>query len=347
MYDFYSDTKTKPTRAMREAMLNAPVGDEQKSEDPTTLLLCERVADLLGKEAAVFLPSGTMCNEIALNVHTSPGDEIICERSCHIVGFEGGAPAAFSGVMINAIDGENGIFEPEQVKQAIRPKSRYMPVSRLLCAEQTANLGGGAVWPLETLRDVARTAKDAGLATHLDGARLMNAVVKTGTAASDWVEDYDSCWIDFTKGLGAPVGAVLAGSHAFIEAAWCVKQQIGGAMRQSGVIAAMCLHALDHHVERLADDHALARSIAERIFNFPGIARVLPVETNIIILDLEIDAPDAATIVDLLKKDGVLVGAFGPRRIRAVTHLDVDAAAGHLLCDSLARHLEAAISDAI
>jgi threonine aldolase len=344
MYDFYSDTKTKPTRAMREAMLNAPVGDEQKSEDPTTLLLCERVADLLGKDAAVFLPSGTMCNEIALRVHTSPGDEIICERSCHIVGFEGGAPAAFSGVMINVIDGSNGIFEPEQVERAIRPKSRYMPVSRLLCAEQTANLGGGAVWPLETLRAVAGTAKNAGLATHLDGARLMNAVVKTGTAARDWAEEYDSCWIDFTKGLGAPVGAVLAGSHDFIEAAWRVKQQIGGAMRQSGVIAAMCLHALDNHVERLADDHSLARSIAERVSTYPGIARVLPVETNIIILDLAADAPDAATLVDLLKRDGVLIGAFGPRRIRAVTHLDVDEAAGHLLCDSLARHLKAAVS---
>jgi threonine aldolase len=341
MYDFYSDTKTKPTRAMREAMLNAPVGDEQKSEDPTTTLLCERVAELLGKEAAVFLPSGTMCNEIALRVHTSPGDEIICERSCHIVGFEGGGPAALSGVMINAVDGSNGIFQPEQVAGAIRPKSRYMPVSRLLCAEQTANLGGGAVWPLEILRAVARTAKDAGLATHLDGARLMNAVVETGTPASEWAEEYDSCWIDFTKGLGAPVGAVLAGSHDFVEAAWRVKQQIGGAMRQSGVIAAMCLYALDNHVERLADDHALARSIAERLSTYPGIEGVLPVETNIIIFDLAAAAPDAATIVDLLKEDGVIVGAFGPRRIRAVTHLDVDKAAEDLLCDCLARRLGA------
>ena len=343
MYDFYSDTKTKPTRAMREAMLNAPVGDEQKSEDPTTLLLCERVADLLGKEAAVFLPSGTMCNEIAIHVHTSPGDEIICERSCHIVGFEGGAPAAFSSVMINPIDGSNGIFQPEQVKQAIRPLSRYAPISKLLCAEQTANLGGGAIWPLETLRGVAQTAKDAGLATHLDGARLMNAVVKSGTAARDWVEEYDSCWIDFTKGLGAPVGAVLAGSHDFIEAAWRVKQHIGGAMRQSGVIAAMCLHALDYHVERLADDHALASSIEARVSILPGVERVLPVETNIVIFDLAPTAPDAATLVDLLKDDGVIIGAFGPRRIRAVTHLDVDEAAGAVLCDSLARHLEAAV----
>lgn len=344
MYDFYSDTKTKPTRAMREAMLDAPVGDEQKSEDPTTSLLCDRVADLLGKEAAVFLPSGTMCNEIALRVHTSPGDEVICERSCHIVNFEGGAPAALSGVMIHTLDGLNGIFEPEQVKQAIRPKSRYMPPSRLLCVEQTANLGGGTVWPLETLTAVALTAKDAGLSTHMDGARLMNAVVRSGVAARDWAGEYDSCWIDFTKGLGAPVGAVLAGSHDFIEAAWRVKQQIGGAMRQSGVIAAMCLHALDNHVERLADDHALARSIVDRISAYPGIDTVLPVETNIIIFDLAPNVPDASALVDLLEKDGVLVGVFGPRRIRVVTHLDVDEAAGTLLCDSLRRHLESAES---
>jgi putative restriction endonuclease len=185
-----------------------------------------------------------MCNEIALLVHTRPGDEVICDRSCHIVNFEAGGPAALSGVMIHALDGVNGIFDPDQAQSALRPKSRYMPESRLLCVEQTANLGGGAVWPADKLRAVAAVAKERGLSTHMDGARLMNAVVKSGISAREWARDYDSCWIDFSKGLGAPMGAVLAGSNGFIERAWRIKQQIGGAMRQSGVVSAMCLYAL-------------------------------------------------------------------------------------------------------
>ena len=199
MHDFYSDTKTKPTMAMRESVLQADVGDEQKDEDPTTLELCDRVAALLGKEAAIFLPSGTMCNEIALRVHTRPGDEVICERSCHIIGFETGGPAAISGVMMHPIDGVNGIFESDQVVQAIRPSSRYMPETRLVCVEQTANMGGGAVWPLDKIRKVAAAAKDAGIATHMDGARLLNAAVKSGIPAKEWAEGFDSCWIDFPR----------------------------------------------------------------------------------------------------------------------------------------------------
>jgi threonine aldolase len=341
MFDFYSDTKTKPTMAMREATLSAVVGDEQKNEDPTTLELCERVAALLGKEAAVFLPSGTMCNEIAIRVHTNPGDEVICERTCHLVNYETGGPAAISGIMIHAIDGENGIFEPAQVSGAIRPNSRYMPESRLVCVEQTANLGGGAVWPQVKIRGVAQAAKDAGLATHMDGARLMNAAVKSGIPAASWTEGYDSCWIDFTKGLGAPVGAVLAGSAEFIGQAWRIKQQIGGSMRQSGIIAAMCLYALDHNVDRLADDHDLAALIAARIFALDHIVNVLPVDTNIVIFDLSEDAPDAASLVASLEGDGILIGAFGERRIRIVTHLDVDPTAGDALCQSLEKHLSA------
>ncbi len=339
MFDFYSDTKTKPSMAMREAALAAEVGDEQKDEDPTTRDLCERVAALLGKEAAVFLPSGTMCNEIAVRVHTAPGDEVICERSCHLVNYETGGPAAISGVMIQPIDGRNGMFEPEQVTAALRPNSRYMPESRLVCVEQTANLGGGAVWPLDKIQAVAAVAKDAGLATHMDGARLMNAVVKTGTPADAWTQGYDSCWIDFTKGLGAPVGAVLAGSADFIRRAWRIKQQIGGAMRQSGIVASMCLYALDNNVGRLADDHELAASIGDRVSRLAHVTHVLPVETNIVIFDLSDDAPDAAGLVSLLEADGLLAGAFGPRRIRVVTHLDVDEAAGDSLCASLQKHL--------
>lgn len=339
MYDFYSDTKTKPSRAMREAVLDVEVGDEQKDEDPTTRALCERVATLLGKEAAVFLPSGTMCNEIAINVHIRPGEEIICERSCHIVNFEGGGPAAFSGAMIKALDGERGTLHRDQVEAAICSGNRYMPRSRILCVEQTANMSGGAVWPVEQLHAVAAVAKEAGLATHMDGARLMNAVVESGIAAKEQCAGYDSCWIDFSKGLGAPVGAVLAGSAAFIERAWFIKQQFGGAMRQSGILAAMCLYALDHNIERLADDHALARSIAERLRAMPKVTQVLPVATNIVIFDLSDAALSAGDLVERLAAEGIAIGAFGDRRIRVVTHLDVDAAAGDALVDSLARHL--------
>lgn len=339
MHDFYSDTKTKPTPDMRRAVLDCEVGDEQKGEDPTTTALVERVASLLGKEAAVFLPSGTMCNEIAINVHTQPGDDVACERSSHIVNFETGGPAAISGVMTNVIDGQYGIFEPDQAEQAIRPSSRYAPRSSLLCVEQTANMGGGAVWPVDKLDAVAAVAKSAGLATHMDGARLMNAVVKSGESAAAHAAGYDSVWIDFTKGLGAPIGAVLAGSAEFIDAAWRVKQRLGGAMRQSGIAASMCHYALDHHVDRLADDHALAASIGERVAAMPQVDQVLPVETNIVIFDVAQSAPTAAQLVKTLAADDIAVGGFGERRLRIVTHLDVSPTDGDHLIDRLAQHL--------
>ena len=333
--DFYSDTKTKPTSDMRRAVIDCVVGDEQKGEDPTTLELCTRVASLLGKEAAVFLPSGTMCNEIAIKVHTNHGDEVICEQSCHLINFETGGPAAISGVMIRALDGRNGIFDPNQVQQAIRPDSRHTPKTSLLCVEQTANMGGGAVWPLEQLQAVSEVAKSSGINTHMDGARLMNAVVKSGVSAASYAEGFDSVWIDFTKGLGAPVGAVLAGSQDFITRAWRLKQQFGGAMRQSGIIASMCLYALDHHVERLADDHTLAQTLGERVSQLDKVKSVLPVETNIVIFDLSDDAPTAAEVVSQLDDDGISVGAFGPKRIRIVTHLDVNPEAGDVLINHM------------
>ena len=339
MYDFYSDTKTKPTRAMRETALSADVGDEQKGEDPTTSALCTRIANLLGKEAALFLPSGTMCNQIALQVHLEPGDEVICERTCHIVNAEAGGPAALAGAMIHAVDGDRGTLEVDQLHKAIRRRSRHAPRSRLLSVEQTANLAGGAIWPLERLKAVAEVARAAGLATHMDGARLMNAVVRSGISAADWAADFDTVWIDFSKGLGAPVGAALAGSTAFVEKAWTIKQRLGGAMRQSGILAAMGLYALDHHVDRLAEDHDRATQIADRIAGLKGVAAVLPVETNIVIFDLGENAPDADTLVGQCREDGLVVGAFGDRRIRTVTHLDVDDEAVEALCRSLERHL--------
>ena len=344
MYDFYSDTKTKPSKEMLEYALGRTFGDEQKDEDPTTLELCERVARLLGKESAVFLPSGTMCNEIAITVQTSPGDEILCDRTCHIINFEGGAPAAMSGVMIHPLDGKHGQFTEEDVSQALLPKSRHMPISRMLCAEQTVNLGGGGVWTVEKLDSVAQVAKKSGLSTHLDGARLLNACAKTGISAARYSHEYDSCWIDFTKGLGAPVGAVLAGSTDFIEAAWRVKQRIGGAMRQSGVIASFCLYALEKNVERLADDHALATKISSSLEHLPGIVNVLPVETNIIMADLAENAPSDAQLVSKLSEESIHIGAFGEKRIRIVTHLDVNPKAAECLIEALSNHLGSILS---
>ncbi|MEL6980384.1 MAG: threonine aldolase family protein, partial [Pseudomonadota bacterium] len=296
MLNFYSDTQTKPTRAMREAMLDAPVGDERHGEDPTTNALLERVADLLGMEAAVFLPSGTMCNEIAIAVQCRPGDEVICSRESHIIFAEGGGPAALSGVMMHPIDCERGIIPADAVAAAIRPPSAHAPRSRLLVTEQTVNLGGGAIWPLEGLEAAAAAARAAGLATHLDGARILNASVASGVAPARYAAPHDSAWLAFTKGLGCPVGAVLAGSRGFIEEAWRFKRMWGGAMRQTGVLSAMCLHALDHHVERLAEDHALAGFIAEALAAFSGVARLYPADTNIVAAELSEGAPDAKSL---------------------------------------------------
>ena len=335
-HNFYSDTQTRPSRAMLETALTAPVGDEQSGLDPTTNALCERVADLLGQEAAIFLPSGTMCNEIALAVHGRPGDEVICDATSHIVNFEGGGPSALSGLMIRTLDGARGMFTADQVRDAIRPLSRYAPVSRLVSVEQTANLGGGAVWPLAQVTAVAEMARANGLAAHMDGARLMNAVVAAGVDARAYAGPFDSVWIDFTKGLGAPVGAALAGSRQFIEKAWRYKQMWGGAMRQSGVLAAMCSYALDHNVERLAEDHAMANEIAAFLDGLAGVAEVMMPETNIIFFDLAEDVPDAATVAAAMAKQGVRIGAFAQRRIRLLTHMDVDDADQKALQDGLA-----------
>jgi threonine aldolase len=324
--DLQSDTVTKPTIEMRRFMCDAEVGDEQKGEDPTVNLLQEMVAELLGKEAALFLPSGTMCNEIALRVHCRPGDEMIAHRTAHPIHFEAGGPAALAGVNVQSLDGPRGQFDAATVTGAIRPDNRYMPRSRLLWVEQTSNLGGGSVWSLEKIRAVTDVARQHGLYTHLDGARLMNAVVATGVSARDFAAPFDSAWIDFTKGLGAPVGAAIAGSREFVAEAWRLKQQMGGAMRQAGIIAAGGIHALRHHVKRLAEDHANARRLAEGLAELPGI--VLDpetVETNIVIFELT-GPLDAGTAVARLLDRGVRMGAMGPTSVRAVTHLDVSAA---------------------
>ena len=316
---------TKPTPAMREAMAHAEVGDEQRFEDPTVTELCGRVASLLGMEAAVFLPSGTMCNEIALRLHIRPGgDEILLGRETHPLRFEGGAPSALSGAVMTVVDGEAGMFTPDALDAAIRAHpagDRYAPRPRLVCVEQPTNMGGGRIWPLEQVEAVVDVARSHGLRTHLDGARLMNAVVASGVDAASWAGRFDSAWVDFTKGLGAPVGACLAGSAELISEAWRWKQMLGGAMRQAGIIAAGGLYALDHHVDRLADDHARARRLADGLGGLPGVdLDPATVETNILVFAV----PDAPAFCDALARADVLVIPLDARRVRAVTHLDVD-----------------------
>jgi threonine aldolase len=324
--DLYSDTKTRPTPAMRRAMADAEVGDEQAFEDPTVNALCEAVAELLGKEAAVFLPSGTMANQIACRVHCRPGEEVILDATSHIAHSESGGPAANAGAMLFPLDGARGVFTAAQVEAAIRGTNRHSPRSRLVSVENTSNLGGGTVWPIATVEAVCAAARRHGLATHMDGARLMNAVVASGVSAARYCAGFDSCWIDFSKGLGAPVGACLAGSRGFVEEAWWRKQQMGGAMRQAGIVAAGALHALRHHVDRLAEDHANARRLALGLAELPGVAiDPATVETNLVYFEVTRDGLDAEAFDAGLRRHGVRMGAAGPRRVRAVTHLDVDA----------------------
>src|SRR4051794_581931 len=325
MVNLYSDTQTRPTAEMRAAIAAAEVGDEQRRADPTVLALEERVAALLGHEAALFLPSGTMCNEIAIRVHIRPGgDEILLGRDTHPLRFEGGAPAALSGAVMTVVEGEAGMFTPEALDAAIRahpPGDRYAPRPRLVCVEQPTNMGGGRVWPLEQVEAVLGVARTHGLRAHLDGARLMNAVVASGVDAASWAGGFDSAWLDFTKGLGAPVGACLAGSAELIAEAWRWKQMLGGALRQSGIVAAAGLYALDHHVERLAADHARARRLAEGLAELPGVGlEPAAVETNIVIFSV----PDAPAFCAALEREEVGMLPVGPDRVRAVTHLDVD-----------------------
>ena len=322
--NLYSDTQTRPTDGMRAAIASAVVGDEQRGLDPTTLALEERVASLLGHEAGLFLPSGTMCNEIALRLHARPGgDELVLDRTAHPVNSEAGGPAVVSGLMIRTLDGDGGRFTAEQLEAAVRPAgNRYMPRSRVVSVEQTSNLGGGRVWSLDAVRDVLEVAARFGLRTHLDGARLLNAVVASGVSASDFASGFDTAWLDFTKGLGAPVGAVLVGSRELIDEAWRWKQMLGGAFRQSGIIAAGCLYALDHHVERLAEDHANAQVLALGLAELDAVTLdPAMVETNIVIFSV----PDAPGLVQRVA-DRVELQAVDAHRVRAVTHLDVDRA---------------------
>ncbi len=321
--NLYSDTQTRPTAAMKDAMMRAEVGDEQHGDDPTVHALCDRMAALMGKEAAVFLPSGTMCNVVAILTHCRGGDEVLAHETSHILHSEGGAHAAFTGVQILPLRGPRGMFTAEDVRAAVRPRTRYAPPQRLLEVEQTANIGGGAVWPLAQLDAVASVAREQDWNTHMDGARMMNACVAAGVPPAEMAAGFDSVWLDFTKGLGAPLGAVLCGSREFIGQAWRWKQRLGGSMRQAGICAAACLHALDHHVDRLAEDHANARALARGLRQIPGVEVEEP-DTNLVFFDARGAGASNTALQEKLLMRGIAVSGLGGR-LRACTHLDVSA----------------------
>jgi threonine aldolase len=334
--DLFSDTVTRPTAPMRKFMCEAEVGDEQQREDPTVNLLQDIVADLLGKEAALFLPSGTMCNQVAFAVHCRAGDEILLQELAHPMLYEAGGAAALVGAVFRPLVGPNGFFTANQILESIRPPVHFMPRTRAISIEQTSASIGGVCWPLDGIQEVCAAAHARGLVTHMDGARLFNAVVASGTAARAFAAPLDSVWVDLSKGLGAPVGAVLAGSRDFIECAWIFKQRFGGAMRQAGIIAAAGVYALRHHVDRLAEDHQHARELALGLAELPGVTLDLNrVETNIVIFDVRgtgLTGDDLATRT--LASHGVRFSGLAPYTVRAVTHLDIPP-------DGITRALEA------
>jgi threonine aldolase len=310
---------------MRRFMFEAEVGDEQLREDPTVNLLQDTVAELLGKEAALYLPSGTMCNQVAFAVHCRAGDEILLQENGHPMLYEVGGPAAMIGAVLRPLAGPRGLYTAQQVRDAIRPPAYYMPRTRAVSIEQTSAVAGGVCWPLEQIEAVCETAHSSGLVAHMDGARLLNAVVASGTSARAFAAPTDSVWIDLSKGLGAPMGAVLAGTREFIGEAWRFKQRFGGAMRQAGIMAAAGVYALRHHVDRLAEDHEQARRLAAGLALISGIT-IDPtcVETNIVIFDVSGTGISGETFGSrTLESHGVRFSVLGPTMVRAVTHLDV------------------------
>jgi len=323
--DFRSDTVTRPTPGMRRAMAEADVADDVYGEDPTVNRLQAVVAERLGKEAALYVPSGSMSNQIGVRLHCKPGDEFICETECHIYNYEQGAFAQLSGVVSRTMQGEFGVLRLGQVQGLIRPDNEHLVRTRLVCIENTHNRGGGRIQPYEVVVEICAWARAHGLATHLDGARLFNAVVATGIDAPTWTQHFDTVSVCFSKGLGAPVGSVLAGPRELIAEARRHRKLFGGGMRQAGIIAAGALYALEHHVERLADDHANAQRLADAIRQIEGLELRPPeVDTNLVIFRVDPAICTAAELSSRLRQRGVLINAFAPTLLRAVTHLDVD-----------------------
>lgn len=326
--DLRSDTVTRPTPEMRRVIANAEVGDDVLGDDPTIIKLQDAFAAKLGKEAACYVPSGSMANQASIRAHTEPGDEVIAHADSHIIHYETGGPAALSGVMIRPLTGPRGLFDADQVEAAVRPDSSHFPRSRLLVVENTQNRGGGAVWPMEQVERVTAKGRGLGLRLHLDGARLWNACIATGKKPADYAKHFDTISCCFSKGLGAPVGSAVAGDRATIARVHRFRKMFGGAMRQAGILAAAAHYAMDHHFDRLAEDHANAKRLAAGLAEIPGLKLNLSeVETNMVFFDLDPSIKqNGAQFCEQLRAEGVLMLATGPRRIRAVLHLDVDRA---------------------
>lgn len=323
--DLRSDTVTRPTPAMRRAIAECEVGDDVIDIDPTVERLQNLCAEMLGKEASIFMPSGTMTNQVAVRLHCQPGDEFICETNCHIYNYEQGAYAQLSGVCPRTVDGEFGVLHLDQLRGLIRPDNEHLVRTRLVCLENTHNRGAGRIQPYRDVVDICDWAAGQGLRRHLDGARLFNAAVATGIPAADWAKHFDTVSVCFSKGLGAPVGSALAGPRDLIKIARRHRKLFGGGMRQAGVIAAGALFALQHHVERLADDHANAQILVQALRESPGLAlHPEQVDTNIVIFRVDPALGTAGEFAAALRERGVLVLAIGHQQIRAVTHLDVN-----------------------
>ena len=324
MIDLRSDTVTQPTAGMRKAMAEAEVGDVVLGDDPTVERLERRVAEMLGKEAALYMPSGTMTNQVAIRTHTEPGDEVVLEEGGHSYYYEGGGPAALSGVTCRLVRGRRGVFTAGDLRAVLRPGGVHFPRTKLVCVENTHNRGGGSIWPMETLAELASAARGAGLRMHMDGARLWNASVATGIPERQYAEHFDSVSVCFSKGLGAPIGSALAGPVQFIERAARFRKMFGGGWRQAGIIAAGALYALEHQRDRLAEDHVNARALAKGLAALPGV-EIDPatVETNIVVF--RVTACPAAELVARLKAEGVGMLAVGPDAVRAVANLMVSA----------------------
>jgi threonine aldolase len=322
--DLRSDTVTKPSPNMRKAMAEAEVGDDVFHEDPSVNRLEAMVAALYGKEAALYVASGTMANQLAIRAQTHHGDEIIMERTSHPFNSEAGALAALAGVQVNLIDGKHGIIDVEQIGAAVRTPNVHHAPTALICLENTHNRGGGSIWPLDKIRAIRNCVRSAGIPMHLDGARLMNACVATGLTPEDYAQYFDSCTLCLSKGLGAPVGSLVIGSKEFVTRAHRFRKQFGGGMRQAGILAAAGIYALEHNVERLAEDHLNAQRLARGIADIDGLdIDVNAVETNILYFQVRRPELSVPTVLERLKVEGVLMLGTGPHSIRAVTHLDV------------------------
>ncbi len=338
MIDLRSDTLTEPSEAMREAIARARVGDEQKREDPTVLELEERGAALLGHERAIFVPTATMANQMALRAHSEPGDEVIAHEQAHVLRMEGGGPAVHSGLATKALPGDRGVFEAAALREAVNPDVPHRPRTRIVCVENTHNGGGGKVWPLETLRELTTSAGELELRAHLDGARLLNAAVAQGVAPAEIGSLFDSVTLCLSKGLGCPLGALLACSDELARRAWRLKFLFGGAMRQAGIVAAAGVYALEHNVDRLADDHARARALASAFASVGLPVNVDAVESNFLQIDcneLDLSRED---VIERLEREGVRVSIAAPAGVlRAVTHLGIDDADVQNAAEAVAR----------